>query len=299
MRAGVKWTNLSRRQISQQLQELGTPASKRVVSDLLWEHGYRRRKAQKKQTMGQHADRNSQFENIARLKQEYLHAGQPVISIDTKKKELLGIFYRAGVTDAEQPLIVNDHDFASQGSGTLIPHGIYDVAKNHGSLHLNTSHDTTALACDSIELWWREQGRHDDPLATKLLVLCDGGGSNSASKYLFKEDLQALANRLGLEIRVAHFPPYCSKYNPIEHRLFPHVTRACQGVPLETVATAKHDMEKTETSTGLSVVVRLLEKVYEIGRQYAAHFKDNMTIVFDELSPKWNYTAVPTPLSSS
>ena len=152
MRAGVKWTNLSRRQISQQLQELGTPASKRVVSDLLWEHGDRRRKAQKKQTMGQHADRNSQFENIARLKQEYLHAGQPVISIDTKKQELLGNFYRAGVTDAEQPLIVNNHDFASQGSGTLIPHGIYDVAKNHGSLHLKTSHDTTALACDSIEL---------------------------------------------------------------------------------------------------------------------------------------------------
>ena len=121
MRAEVKWTNLSRRQISQQLNDLGTPASKRVVADLLWEHGYRRRKAQKKKTMGQHADRNSQFENIARLKQEYLNAGQPVISIDTKKQELLGNFSRAGVTDAEQPLIVNDHDFVSQGRGTCDP----------------------------------------------------------------------------------------------------------------------------------------------------------------------------------
>ena len=129
-----------------------------------------------------------------------------------------------------------------------------------------------------------------------LLILCDGGGSNSASQYVFQKDLQALANRLGLEIRVAHAPPYCSKYNPIEHRLFPHVTRACQGVPLETVATAKHYLEKTETSTGLSVAVRLLEKVYETGRHYAANFKDTMTIVFDELFPKWNYTAVPTPL---
>ncbi len=293
MRADVKWTNLSRRQISRRLGEWGTPASKRVVSDLLWEHGYRRRKAQKKKTMGQHADRNAQFEKIAKLKQDYLEAGLPVISIDTKKKELLGNFSRAGVTDAEHPVIVNDHDFASQGHGTLIPHGIYDVAKNRGHLHLNTSHDTTELACDSIELWWREQGRHDYPQAMKLLVLCDGGGSNSASKYVFKEDLQALATRLGLEIRVAHYPPYCSKYNPIEHRLFPHVTRACQGVPLETVQTAKHYLEKTATTTGLNVVVRFLDKVYHTGRQYAKHFKETMTIVFDEYLPKWNYTVVP------
>ena len=295
MRADVKWTNLSRRQIARRLGEWGTPASKRIVSALLWEHGYRRRKAQKKKTMGQHADRNAQFEKIAQLKQEFLDAGQPVISIDTKKKELLGNFFRAGVTDAAQPTIVNDHDFASQGQGTLIPHGIYDVAKNRAALHLNTSHDTTELACDSIALWWHEQGRHDYPTATKLLVLCDGGGSNSATKYVFKEDLQALANRVGLEIRVAHYPPYCSKYNPIEHRLFPHVTRACQGVPLESVATAQHYLEKTATTTGLSVVVRILDKVYETGRTYAQHFKETMTIVFDDYLPKWNYTAVPKP----
>lgn len=204
MWADVKWTNRSRRPISRRLGELGTPASKRVGSDLLWEHGYRRRKAQKKKTMGQHADRNAPFEKIAKLKQESLEASLPVISIDTKKKELLGNFPRAGVTDAEQPVIVNDHDFASQGNGTLIPHGIDDVAKNRGHLHLNTSHDTTERACDSIELCWPEQGGHDYPHATKLLILCDGGGSNSASKYVFKEDLQTLANRLGLEIRVAH-----------------------------------------------------------------------------------------------
>ena len=293
MRTDVKWTNLSRRKISRRLGELGTPASKRVVSDLLWKEGYRRRKAQKKRTMGQHADRNAQFEKIAKLKQEYLEAGQPVISIDTKKKELLGNFFRPGVTDAEQPVIVNDHDFTSKGNGTLIPHGIYDMAKNRGHLHLNTSHDTTELACDSIELWWREQGRHDHPLATELLVFCDGGGSNSASQYVFKEDLQALANRLDLRIRVAHYPPYCSKYNPIEHRLFPHVTRACQGVVFETAEIAKHYLEKTETTTGLSVVVRFLTKVYQTGRRYAKHFKKTMTIKFDEHLPKWNYTAIP------
>ena len=293
MRADVKWTNLSRRQISRRLGERGTPASKRVVSRLLFDHGYRRCKAQKKRTMGQHSDRNAQFENIARVKQDYLDAGLPVISIDTKKKELLGNFYRAGVIDTEQPIVVNDHDFASQGNGTLIPHGIYDLANNRGHLHLNTSHDTTELACDSIELWWRDQGRHDYPHATKLLILCDGGGSNSASKFVFKEDLQALVNRLGLEIRMAHYPPYCSKYNPIEHRLFPHVTRAYQGIPLETVEIAQHYLEKTETATGLNVTVRLLDKIYETGRTSAKHFKETMKIIFDEHLPKWNYTAIP------
>ena len=299
MRADLKWTNLSRRTISRQLGELGTPAGKRVVSALLWEHGYRRRKAQKKKTMGQHADRDAQFRKIGELKEEFVAAGQPVISIDTKKKELLGNFHRPGVTDGQQALIVNDHDFVSQGNGTLIPHGIYDVVKNHGSLHLNTSHDTTKLCCDSIKLWWLEQGVVDYPSATKLLILCDGGASNSASKHIFKEDLQNLSTELGLEIRVAHFPPYCSKYNPIEHRFFPHVTRSCLGVPLDSVETAQHYMAKTETTTGLKTAVRLLEAVYETGRQYTADFKKTMTIVFDDFLPKWNYTAVPYPTHST
>jgi len=293
MRAEVKWTNLSRRQISKRLQELGTPASKQVVAWLLHKHNYRRRKAQKKVTMGQHPDRNSQFENIARLKKEYLQAGLPVISIDTKKKELLGNFFREGVIDTQETIRVNDHDFSSQGQGTLIPHGIYDVRKNQGYLHLNTSHDTTELACDSIAAWWQEHGRKEYPQAKKLLVLCDGGGSNSASKYVFKEDLQALANRLGLDVRVAHYPPYCSKYNPIEHRMFPHVTRACKGVIFETAETAQRHMQKAETATGLKVIVGWLTKVYETGRKYAEGFKKTMKIVFDDLLPKWNYTAVP------
>jgi hypothetical protein len=293
MRVEVKWTNLSRRQISRRLQELGTPACKQVVARLLHQHGFRRRKAQKKVTMGSHPDRNAQFENLARLKQEYLDAGLPVISVDTKKKELLGNFYRDGVIQTQEPIRVNDHDFVSKGQGTLIPHGIYDVAKNLGYLHLNLSHDTTELACDSVEAWWREHGRRHYPGARKLLMLCDGGGSNSASKYVFKEDLQALANRLGLEIRVAHYPPYCSKYNPIEHRLFPHVTRACKGVILHTAEIAQRAIEKTETSTGLKVVVGWLHKVYDVGRKCAAGFKKTMKIVFDESLSKWNYSAIP------
>ena len=293
MRADVKWTNLSRRQIATRMTQLGTPVSKNIVGRLLFNEGFRRRKPQKKRTMGQHADRNAQFEKIATLKNAYLDAGQPVISIDTKKKELLGNFYHEGLTDAVQPTIVNDHDFTSSGSGTVIPHGIYDVAKNEASVHLNCSKDTSELACESIELWMDEQGRSHYPEAEELLVFCDGGGSNNAGHYIFKEDLQGLANRLGLRIRICHYPPYCSKYNPIEHRVFPHVSRACKGVPLNSVETAKYYMEKTETTKGLKVVVRIMEKIYQTGRKYAKDFRKKMTIQFDEHLSKWNYTAIP------
>lgn len=294
MRLDVRWTNLSRRQIAGRVTELGTPVSRHVVSQLLRKHRYRRRKALKKRTMGpRHPDRDAQFENIARLKAEYLKAGLPVISIDTKKKELIGEFYRDGAIETQATIEVNDHDFGSMGSGTVIPHGIYDVALNRGFVHLNTSHDTSEMACDSIAAWWEAGGRSAYPRAGELLVLCDGGGSNSASRYVFKEELQKLADRLGLEIRVAHYPPYCSKYNPIEHRLFPHVTRACRGVILRCLETVRYYMAKAVTATGLEVEVGVLEKVYETGRKCSAGFKETMRIVFDDFLPKWNYRAIP------
>jgi hypothetical protein len=293
MSAEVKWTNLSRRQIAGRMSELGTSVSRDVVSQLLRKHGYRKRKALKKKTMGHHRDRSAQFEKITRLKKKYLNAGLPVISIDTKKKELLGDFYRDGQIDTQETIKVNDHDFGSAGSGVVIPHGVYDIGRNQGFLHLNTSHDTSELACDSIAEWWKQHGRTDYPRAKKLLVLCDGGGSNSATRYVFKEELQNLADRLGIEIRIAHFPPYCSKYNPIEHRLFPHVTRACRGVIFRTLEVAQYYMAKTETTVGMSVQVSILNKVYETGRKCADGFKESMKIAFDRILPKWNYRAVP------
>jgi hypothetical protein len=171
---------------------------------------------------------------------------------------------------------------------------LYDVKHNDGHVNLGTSHDTGEFACDSIERWWESQGRELYPRASSILLLCDGGGSNSASHYLFKEDLQRLVDRLGIEIRVAHYPPYCSKYNPIEHRLFPHLTRACQGVIFESVELVKELMEKAKTSTGLRVTVEILDKVYQTGRKYAEGFKEDMKIMFDEILPKWNYRAVPS-----
>jgi hypothetical protein len=293
MRVGVLWTNLSLGELSRRLLEMGTPASRRTIRRLLRRLKLGRRTARKKKTMGHHPDRNAQFENIARLRREYRAAGDPVISMDTKKKELLGNFHRPGQTFTERPVETFDHDFGSFGQGKLIPHGIYDEANGHAHINLNTSSDTGELCCDSIALWWERYGRAAYPDAKRLLILCDGGGSNSAKQYLFKEDLQRLADRLGLELRVAHYPPYCSKYNPIEHRVFPHITRACQGVVFHSVDIAKQFIERAKTTTGLRVTVGILEKVYATGRKYAADFKENMKLLFDDHLPKWNYRAIP------
>jgi hypothetical protein len=293
MREGVLWTNLSLRELSLRLAGMGTPASRRTVRRLLRKLRIGRRTARKKKAMGHHPDRNAQFETIAKRRQEYQATGDPVISVDTKKKELLGNFHRGGLTFTERTVETFDHDFPKAGSGKVIPHGVFDVVTNRASIHLNTSHDTGELCCDSIARWWEECGRATYPHAKRLLILCDGGGGNSATQYLFKEDLQRLADRLGLELRVAHYPPYCSKHNPIEHKVFPHVTRACRGVIFHTVEIAKQFIERTKTATGLRVTVSILDKVYATGRKYAEGFKETMKILFDDHLPKWNYRAVP------
>jgi hypothetical protein len=293
MREGVLWTNLSLRELSRRLGAMGPPASRRTIRRLLKKLNIGCRTARKKKTMGHHPDRNAQFENLARLRREYAATGDAVMSIDTKKKALLGNFHRAGTTFTAETVETFDHDVGSAGQGKLIPHGLYAIRTQHAHIHLNPSHDTSARCCDSVALWWEHAGRAAHPQATRLLMLGDGGGSNSATQYLCKEDLQELANRLGLEIRMAHYPPYCSKHNPIEPRVFPHITRACQGVIFHTVDIARQFIERAHTATGLRVTVRLLDTVYQTGRKYAADFKHTLKIVFDEHLPKWNYRAVP------
>jgi len=167
------------------------------------------------------------------------------------------------------------------------------LARNEGHIHLNTSHDTSEFCCDSIAHWWEGHGRRNYPGCRRLLLLCDGGGSNASNRHVFKEALQRLADRLGIEIRVAHYPPYCSKHNPIEHRLFPHITRACQGVVFHSVAIAKQFMERAGTSTGLKVTVDILAGVYATGKKCSENFLETMRIVFDDFLPRWNYRAIP------
>jgi hypothetical protein len=293
MREGVKWTFLTAAEIGARLAASGTAVSITVVRQLLKEHGYVKRKAQKKQSLKRVPQRNEQFENIGRLKEEYRAVGNPILSIDSKKKEQLGDFYREGRGYCTQPLPVLDHDFNTFATGVAFPHGLYDLQKNGGYVHLGISHDTSEFACDSLYRWWERYGQADYPQATSLLLLCDGGGSNSCRQYLFKQDLQNLADKIGREIRVAHYPPYTSKYNPIEHRLFPHVTRACQGVVLKTLEIFKNLVARTNTATGLRVFVDILDKAYQTGRKATQEMKNNLRIVFDDYLPKWNYRAVP------
>jgi len=240
------------------------------------------------------ANRNEQFENIARLKAEFEAMQQPIISMDTKKKELLGDFYRSGSVYTQAPLEAYDHDFPSFAQGKVIPHGIYDLSHNLGFITLGNSHDTAEFACDSLRLWWQHQGQFLYPNAHSLLILCDGGGSNSSRHYVFKQALQALADELAITIRIAHYPPYTSKYNPIDHRLFPHVTRACQGVLFHTLEQVKSLMERTHTQQGLSVLVHILDHVYETAKTVSEAFKKQMPIRFDDFLPQWNYSAIPS-----
>jgi hypothetical protein len=293
MTEGVIWTDLTATDIAEHLAQRGTSVSVHVVEQLLKMAGYGHRQAQKYCGMGEHPDRNAQFLRIGDIKQEYFESLNPILSIDTMKKGLIGNFYRDGKLFTKEVLKTFDHDYPSFADGVVIPHGLYDMKLNRGYIHLGTSHDTSAFACDALEDWWLRFGRDLYPQATSLLLLCDGGGSNSSRTYLFKADLQAFVDRLGMPVRVAHYPPYTSKYNPIEHRLFPHVTRACQGVIFTSVALVKQLMQKARTRTGLSVVVDILDKVYETGRKVAEDVKETLNIVRDAILPLWNYQILP------
>jgi hypothetical protein len=213
--------------------------------------------------------------------------------MDVKKKEMIGNFYREGQLYTQERVPVNDHDFRSQAEGMAIPHALYDIQANIGYITIGTSHDTTEFATTCILRWWENYGQFNYPNATEIVLLCDCGGSNHARYYIFKQDLQTLADKIGIPIRVAHYPPYTSKYNPIEHRLFPHVTRACKGVIFKSLKIIEEFMSKTKTAKGLKVFVSILDKVFETKRKVAHDFKENMRICFDEHLPQWNYVAIP------
>lgn len=294
MHEDVVWTYLSSTEIAQRLDRLGTPVCPDTARSLLEEFGFHKRQTEKTKAMGNTPFRNEQFENIARLKQQYLDSPNPIISMDTKKKELLGEFFRAGQSWSDGANAVFDHDFPSYADGKIIPHGLYDLKRNVGHITLGVSRDTSQFACDSFRVWWQRHGARTYADAKSILLLCDGGGSNNCRHYIFKEDLQRLVNRIGVPIRVAHYPPHCSKYNPIEHRLFPHVTRAWSGVVFRTLDIVITCLRRVWTSTGLKVTYAVLDKVYQLKRQASECFLESFPIQFEALLPDWNYTVVPT-----
>jgi len=287
----IVWTHLSPEAIAERVTELGTPVSGPTIADWLHDHNLRRRKIKKSIPGGHTPDRDEQFVYIDSLRQGFRAAGNPIFSIDTKAKEHLGTMFRDGRACSSAPFQAFDHDYPSWSDGVLIPHGIYDPVRNHGHLNLGTSHDTSEFACDSFRWFWQRIGRYHYPRATKILWLCDGGGSNSCRHWIFKQDLGRLATAIGLPIRVAHYPAYCSKYNPIERRFFSQVTRTCSGVLLKSISFAMEQMRKTATSTGLSTTVHWIKREYETKRKATVEFMQNMPIKFDNILPLWNYTA--------
>ena len=293
MSEDLYWTDLCLSDIAHELTQLGTPVSPPTVKKLLDENGFAKRQILKTLAGGTVPERNQQFERINELRNEYEASGNPVFSIDTKKKEHLGLLYRAGRVYCQSAFEAFDHDFPSWATGKIIPHGIWDPVRNHGHLNLGLSHDTSEFACDSFRWYWKRYGRIHYPNATSILALCDSGGSNSCRHYIFKQDLQRLVDEIGIEIRIAHYPTYCSKYNPIERRFFSQVTRACQGVLFDSLETVVGLMRQASTLTGLQTTVRVMTKLYEIGRQATQEFRDNISIQFDSVLPRWNYVAQP------
>jgi hypothetical protein len=293
---GGLWTNRSPREIAEELQlgglSIGTDTVRRILTEDL---GLGLRRALKDEATSDCPFRNKQFEHIAELRRWYTARHCPVLSIDTKKKELLGDFFRPGRAYTDEVLHVLDHDFPSHGQGRLVPYGVYDVANNEGFMLLSVGPDTSELACDAIWRWWQRLGRTRYADAQGMLLLCDCGGSNGNRQHLFKEDLHRLVERLDIPIRVAHYPPGCSKYNPIEHRMFCHVTRALQGAVLKTVAVAREFISRTSTATGLHVVVETTRKIYRKARQVTGAFMDSMPLNFDPVLPMLNYTAPTFP----
>ncbi len=289
----VVFTDLSPRILSERLKGMGTPVGRDAIATWLDEAGIRLRQIRKDISGGEHPDRNAQFERIAEYIEQYESDGNPWFSIDTKAKEYLGKLYRKGRIRGSGSFNAFDHDFPSWADGVVIPHGIFDRKRNLGHINIGLSRDTSEFACASFQWYWNRMGKQRYPDAKSILLTCDGGGSNSSRKYIFKHDLERLSDSIGLPIRIAHYPPYCSKYNPIERRFFPHLGRACSGMLFDTIETVVNLMRRAATSTGLRTTVNVIRRSYETGRNATDEMKQELRIKYDELLPKWNYTAEP------
>jgi hypothetical protein len=272
---GIRWTNRSVPDLAAQLQdqgfEIGVDALRRILFDEL---GLSRRQAFKDEAACHFPQRDEQFWYIGKLRARYERQGWPILSIDTKKKEILGNFFPPGRALTDGRIIVQDHDFVT-AEQRLVPYGVYDIQRNEGLMLLACGADTCQLACDAIWRWWQRLGRRHYGYAPRLLLLCDCGGSNGNRQQRFKEELCYLAADLQMDLEVAHYPPGCSKYNPIEHRMFCHVSRALQAVVLKTIDVARRFISRTTTALGLRVVAETARRTYEKGLKATRDFLAN------------------------
>jgi hypothetical protein len=288
----LRWTCKSVRKLADELRAMGHEVGAQKVSELLHELGYSLQGTRKTREGTAHPDRNAQFEHINAQAKAFQRAGEPVISVDTKKKELVGDFANRGREwqPAGQPEPVRVHDFIDKELGKAIPYGVYDVARNEGWVNVGIDHDTAEFAVESIRSWWRRMGRRAYPDATRLLITADGGGSNGYRTRLWKLELQRFADESGLEITVAHYPPGTSKWNKIEHRMFCHITQNWRGRPLESVESIVSLIGSTTTNAGLRVKAALDKNRYEKAIRVSDDELANLHITPDRFHGDWNYT---------
>ena len=298
---GLKWTRKATRKIAAELQKADIMVSDKTVARLLKELGFSMQANRKRIALSgngsqkKREERDMQFRHICRMRDSFIRTKEPSISVDTKKKELIGNFKNAGRVWRDQHRDVADHDFPSYAKGKISPYGVYDTSANKASVYVGTSHDTAAFAVDSITAWWEKYGSQQYPNARRILILADSGGSNSPSNNAWKYHLwESLCQRHGLKVTVCHYPSGASKWNPIEHRLFSEISKNWAGEPLTSLQTALNFIRTTKTDSGLRVTAHLNRKYYKTQEKISESSLSKMSIKHYRLLPKLNYTLQPT-----
>lgn len=291
----LRWTCKSTRTLARQLSKSGHPVSHTKVAHLLHEQNYSLQSNRKTEEGDDHLDRDAQFRHINKSVERAMSEKYPVISVDTKKKELLGNYDNAGKQwlPAKHPKKVNGHDFPHPDIPRAYPYGVYDLSRNSGFVNVGTDHDTGAFAVASIRGWWRAEGKRLYSGTTKLLITADGGGSNGYRLRLWKVELQKFANETGLSIQVCHFPPGTSKWNKVEHRLFSFISSNWRGEPLKDYETVVSLISNTTTAKGLKVRCRLDRRRYPTGRKVTAEEMNEVNMQRDAFHGEWNYIIKP------
>ena len=293
----LAWTTKSLRNLKEQLKAKGYEVNHDTVGKILKELGYSLQQNQKMLQLGEsHPDRDEQFKFINQKSNEFIQQNQPVISVDTKKKELVGNFINAGAeyNKKKHPTKVLDHDFPIKELGKVAPYGIYDISKNEGFVNLGISHDTSEFAVASILRWWQTLGVNTYPSAKKLYINCDSGGSNASRRKLWKKQLQDLANITGLEIHVSHFPPGTSKWNKIEHKMFCFISKNWRGKPLISIEVIVNLISSTTTSKGLKITCIEDKTLYPLGTVVTDEEFAIINIIREDFHGDWNYAIFPS-----
>lgn len=294
---GTKWTRKTLRQLSRELRRKGLRVGRNTLRRLLKARHYALRANRKRLTNERNPDRDRQMRYIARVRRAFQKAGKPVISVDAKKRELVGNFKNAGRTWRQQPLEVLETDFRSDAKGLALPYGIYDLTRNAGYVVIGVSHETAEFAVAAIRTWWVEVGQQLYRAQHHLLIQADDGGANDSRSWLWKANLQALADEFGLALTVTHYPAGASKWNPIEHRLFCFISLNWAGQPLVSYATILNFIRTTRTESGLRCQARLDRTPYATGLKITAEKKASINLKRRRLFPNWNYTIVPRLLA--